>query len=296
MATYSAGTFTLPMFSFNGSDSKSGEFTLPMFVIAGECGAEGSFDIPIFSFSGDTVHSGLSGQFVLPIPVMVGTTFANKLCSGTFRLPQFIFAGGSNPRISGVFTLPMFIFSSLAPGHGAGQFDLPIFRMYGFGRSIPPSRVYRGIVMNLSNQAMSTYSGFNFNSLACWQGNYYGINDTGIFRLGGDKDNLTRNIQSKMKFAPMNFGDGNIKHIRDMWITFRSDGHLQVTFSADENEDTTSISQTELVADAIREEKLKCGRGLKGRFFTVIIENMSGADFDIEQISILVDSIKRKLR
>ena len=296
MATHSSGVFTLPMFVFNGSESKSGIFTLPMFTMFGRMGGEGAFEIPIFQLSGEISHLGVWGNFRLPVPVMVGTTVANKLCSGTFRLPQFIFAGGSNPRISGVFTLPMFIFSNLAPGHSAGQFDLPIFRMYGFGRSIPPSPLYRGIVMNLSNQAMSTYSGFNFNSLACWQGSYYGINDIGIFKLGGDKDNLTRNIQSKMKFAPMNFGDGNIKHIRDMWITFRSDGHLQVTFSADEDEDTTSISQTDLVADAIREEKIKCGRGLKGRFFTIVIENMSGANFDIEQISILVDSIKRKLR
>ena len=296
MASHSAGTFSLPMFIIDGSDTKSGEFTLPMFVMAGEFGAEGSFEIPMFGFSGVEVRQGLSGSFVLPKLVMVGTTVANRLCSGTFTLPQFVFAGGSNPRISGVFTLPMFIFRDLAPGHSTGEFELPMFAMYGFGRQVPPSLVYRGIVMNLSNQAMSTYSGFNFNSLVRYGGSYYGINNQGIFRLGGDKDNLTRYIPSKMKIAPTNFGDGNLKYMRDLWITFRSDGHLQVTFAADEDESNTSVGQTQLVADSIREEKVKCGRGLKGRFFTIIIENMSGANFDIEQISLLVDSIKRRLR
>jgi len=267
-----------------------------MFVMAGRCGAEGSFEIPMFELSGTIARTGLSGEFVLPMPIMTGTTIASRICSGTFTLPQFVFTGGSNPRISGVFTLPMFIFSSLAPGHSTGEFVLPMFAMYGFGRQILPARIYRGVVMNLSNQAMSTYSGFNFNSITYHDGSYYGINDQGIFKLGGDRDNLTRYIPSKMKFAPMNLGDGNTMYIRDVWITFRSDGHLQITFAADENEDNTSVGHTQLVADNIREEKIKCGRGLKGRFFTVIIENMSGANFDIEQLSILVDIIKRRLR
>ena len=297
MATHSTGVFTLPMFSFVGSDSKVGEFTIPMFTMSGACGSGGGpFEIPMFSFTGEIVTRGLRGTFILPVPIMAGTTKANMLSSGIFRLPQFIFQGGFTNRLSGTFTLPMFIFSSLAPGHSAGSFTLPMFSMYGFGRESPISKLYRAIVMNINNQAISTYSGFNFKCLASFNNSYYGISDQGICKLGGNKDSISKNINARMKTSSMNLGDDFIKYIRDAWVTFRSDGHLQVTFSTDEDEGITSVSQTEVVSEKIMEEKLKCGRGLRGRFHTVLVENVSGSDFDIEQLSILVDAIKRKVR
>ena len=46
----------------------------------------------------------------------------------------------------------------------------------------------------------------------------------------------------------------------------------------------------------ITEERLKVPRGLRGRFFTIEGENIAGVDFDIDSLSMLVESIKRKVR
>jgi len=149
--------------------------------------------------------------------------------------------------------------------------------------------------MNLFNQAISTYSNFNFNSIACFNGTYFGATDTGIYPLGGDTDNGS-DIDSKIKTGSMDFGDTLIKYIRDVWITHRADGYLKLKIFVDEDTTTTVEKQTSIVSDEVREERIKPPRGLKGRFYTVELQNIGGADFDIDSLNLLVESIQRKIR
>ena len=145
------------------------------------------------------------------------------------------------------------------------------------------------------NQAISTYSNYNFNSIACFNGTYLGATDTGIYPLTGDTDNGT-DIDASIKTGSMNFGDTIIKYARDVWITFRSDGNLTLSIFVDEDTTTTIQKQTTIVSDTIIEERLKPPRGLRGRFYTVELKNLSGADFDIDSLNMLVESIHRKVR
>jgi len=149
--------------------------------------------------------------------------------------------------------------------------------------------------MNLFNQAISTYSNFNFNSIACFNGVYLGATDTGIYTLGGDKDNGTE-IDSKIKTGSMEFGESVLKYARDIWITHRTDGYLKLKLSVDEDATTNIEKQTSIVNDEIREERIKPPRGLRGRFYTMELNNFSGADFDIDSMSILVESVKGNIR
>ena len=149
--------------------------------------------------------------------------------------------------------------------------------------------------MNLANQAISTYSNYNFNSIVCFNGTYFGATDTGIYPLGGDTDNGTY-IDSSIKTGSMDFGDTTIKYARDVWITFRSDGNLTLVIFVDEDTTTTIQKQTTIVSDTIIEERLKLPRGLRGRFYTVELNNLSGADFDIDSLNLLVESVRRKVR
>ena len=291
------GVFQLPIPIINGADAPTGIFTVPMFVVEGAGYSLGEpFVIPIPVLTGTGSAPESTGIFRIPTVSVTAHGYAGYLGTGTFNLPMLSVSGGRGYRGTGTFVLPQFILFDIVPLHGIGSFAIPVPIFEGIGSLASISKIYRGIVMNISNQAISTYSGFNFNSLAHFNDEYYGANDQGIFRLGGNKDNLTRDILAKIKTGAMNLGDSVLKYVRDVWLTYRTDGHLQMTFLVDEDEDITSVSQTEYVADKIREERLKCGRGLRGRFYTIVIENMSGADFDIEQISILVDAARRRVR
>jgi hypothetical protein len=291
------GVFQLPIPILSGADAPTGLFTIPMVVIEGSGYSLGEpFVIPVPILTGTGSAPETAGLYRIPIISITSHGYAGVLGVGTFNLPMLSVSGGHGYRGSGTFTLPQLVFFDFAPFHGVGNFVLPIPVYAGIGNLVPISKIYRGIVMNISNQAISTYSGFNFDSLAYFNEHYYGNNEHGIFRLGGNKDNLTRDILAKIKTGAMNFGDSVLKYIRDVWLTYRSDGHIRMTFLVDEDEDITSVSETEYVADNIREERLKCGRGLRGRFYTIVLENMSGADFDIEQLSILVDAARRRVR
>jgi hypothetical protein len=161
--------------------------------------------------------------------------------------------------------------------------------------SVEPTGTHKGIVMNLLNQAISTYSNFNFNSIACFNGTYLGATDTGIYPLGGNKDNGS-DINSRIKTGSMDFGDTIIKYARDVWITHRTDGYLTLVIYVNEDTKTTIEKQTKIVSNEMKEERIKPPRGLRGRFYTVELKNLSGADFDIDSLGMLVESIKRKVR
>jgi hypothetical protein len=197
---------------------------------------------------------------------------------------------------SGVFTLPQFILFDVGLGHGLGLFQLPLSFQTGFGRLVPVSKVYKGVVMNITNEAITTYSNYPFNSLLYFDGKYFGTNENGIYVLGGETDNGMR-IQSKIKTGPLNFGNHFIKILRNVWLTYRSDGHLMLVLLVDEDEDhPAECDPTQIVGQKIHEERVKSPRGLRGRYYTLELKNLSGADFDLDSLSLVVDAIRRKVR
>ena len=271
------GLITLPLPSVEGSGYITSDFTLPIPVVTGTAEYRTAFaDLSLPTYS--VIATGLvgvlgSGSFVLPIPLINVVRGINGI--GSIILPI--------PRVNEV------------GNWGAGYIVIPTPWPYGEGRSIPVSRVYRGVVMNLSNQAITTYSNFPFSSIAYFNGKFIGANDEGLYLLDGSLDKTMR-INSKLKTGVLNLGDNFIKHIRNAWLTFRSDGHLALVVYVDEDADNPVEIQTELVGAEIQEERLKIPRGLRGRYYTIELKNLSGADFDIDQLSLVVESIRRKVR
>jgi len=142
--------------------------------------------------------------------------------------------------------------------------------------------------MNLVNQVISTYSEYPFNSLAYFNGKYLGATDTGIHVLSGDTD-AGGSINSTIKTGPMDFGIKQTKWIRDVWLTYRTDGNLALIFSTDEDTTTEVQRNTAVISEELQEEKIKVPRGLKGRYYTIELKNLAGADFDLDKMEIMVD-------
>lgn len=184
----------------------------------------------------------------------------------------------------------------VAPLESYGTFAFPHEEFEGYAEVTTTTDIYRGIVINLLNQAISTYSNYPFNSLAYFNGKYLGATDIGIYSLSGSHDK-GRNINSKIKTGPMDFGKKQVKYIRDVWLTHRTDGHLTLVFSVDEDNSTEVERQTVLVnPNELQEEKVKVPRGLKGRYYTIELKNLSGADFDIDALEVMVDVLGGKKR
>jgi hypothetical protein len=294
------GVFQLPIPIINGADEPTGLYAIPMLVVEGSGYALGSvFELPQLEVTGTGAAPLSTGLFHVPVPVVTSVGYAGILGTGRVTLPVPVMTGGYGYRGSGTFVLPVFEVSTITPLHAVGEFVLPSFGYSGYGRGIPIQKIYRGIVANLLNEATTTYSGYPFNSIAYFDGHYLGANETGLYVLEGDKDNGIH-ILSRLKSGSTDFGDNFLKRVLNIWLTHRTDGHLKLTVCTDEenpdSEADFSEDSTQIVNTKIHEERLKAGRGLKGRFYTFELMNISGADFDIDSLSILIEAIRRRIR
>ena len=91
----------------------------------------------------------------------------------------------------------------------------------------------------------------------------------------------------------MDFGSKQTKYIRDVWLTYRTDDHLALVFSVDEDASTEVQRDTVQTSEELQEEKIKVPRGLKGRYWTIELKNLLGADFDIDKLEVMVDVLKK---
>lgn len=256
---------------------------------------EGQFDFPLVQSTGTSLTSSSSGRFDFPTLILSGASPTTTRSNGQMVFPLLVFTGGSHTGSSGIFVFPMIRMSDSIPDHSVGEFEFPLVAFSGYGRLLPVSREFRGIIMNLVNQAISTRSHFPFNSLAKHKGKYYGATAEGIYLLEGMDDNGIP-INAHLKTGSMDFGESLIKYARDVWITHRTDGHLALIIQVDEDAKSIIEKDTQVVSDEIREERLKPPRGLRGRFYTIELRNILGANFDIDTIGVLVESEKRKIR
>lgn len=270
-----------------------GSFTIPRLKMVGADASTGSvFTIPLVTFTGTGGVYGAYGTFNIPLITSTVTGSIGEVGSGTFTIPIIELSGNYYSHGTGTFNIPLLVIASSI----SEVFNVPVPILYGTGSLSSLTKTYQGIVMNIANKAISTYQNFNFNSLVHFNGKYFGANSDGIHLLGGRYD-TGQQIQSKIKIGPLNFGNTLVKYIRDIWLTYRSDGHLCMVIYVDEDQDNLSDEiKTQVAIDRIHEEKLPAPKGMRGRYYTIELTNKSGADFDIDSINFLVDAIQRKKR
>jgi hypothetical protein len=81
-----------------------------------------------------------------------------------------------------------------------------------------------------------------------------------------------------------------VKRLRDAWIVARK-GLMTFKVTADEDNEFTYNADVENLK--IHEERVKVGRGIKGRCFSFTLANVAGSDFDIDSVRILTEIIRR---
>lgn len=144
-------------------------------------------------------------------------------------------------------------------------------------------------VVNIKNKAVTEYANYPFNSFCLFNGKYFGAKGDGIFELTGADDNGTP-INGSFTLPTIDAGKGQQRIPRDAWIAGRK-GLME--FKAINDEGTGYTYSTNVADVKAHEERVKIGRGIKGRFFSFVLTNISGNAFDISVIRILVERLKR---
>ena len=146
-------------------------------------------------------------------------------------------------------------------------------------------------VVNMETGASSQYEQYGYNSYFERDGVYYGIAGNGIYKLEGD-DDIGNPIQSLADFGRHNFGIDQKKSITDVYLGVASSGKLYLKTVADGVEYTYQMrsSTTDLANN-----RVDIGKGLRGNYWSLVMENPDGYSHDLESIHFEPIPLSRKI-
>lgn len=287
------GVYELTVLQVNAPYS-IGDFQSPIPNITGSGYVTGAVELTVLTIEATGTRRHWGAELKLSELAITGSGRLHPIANSDITLPLLSVLGGRGVQGRSALSLPILLINEVTP-MGFGSYDLPLILLEGSGRAIPVTEIFKGIVTNLSNEAISTYSNFPFNSLAYFNKNYMGATSTGIHVLGGDTDNGMY-IISKAKTGPQDFGEAFIKRLRETWLSYRSDGYIYLVVWVDEK-DTGYERRTEIPGgELIHKERIKLPRGIKGTYYAFEMRNANGSDFDIAGLHVMVEAITRRSR
>lgn len=157
--------------------------------------------------------------------------------------------------------------------------------------------VNRRIQDGLPVAGVVEYQNFPFNSFTKWDGAYYGASEHGIFELTGDTDNGDE-IAAWVRSAISNFGTGRAKRMPAAYIGYTSSGTMVLkvvtTTGGTKSEDWYTLR--EKPAAAMRDGRIKVGRGLSSVYWAWELHNVDGADFALDAIELMPLLLDRRIK
>ena len=220
----------------------------------------------------------------------------------TMPMPELQMTGSAEPydfedfseifgSLSLQFKPPSLLMTGFVEARGSLLLSMPAPALIMTGDQFFAARYIKGLVMNMSHFAVTDYIGYDFNSLAHFNGKFLGGNGQGIFSFGGNKDNGL-NINARAKMPILDSFRDVMKKARDAWLTCRTDGQMMlvVYFGQEDYDDIFEETGREL------ELRGKLPKGIKERFIAFEIRNVDGSDFDNNNLRFTTDTVQGRNR
>lgn len=256
----------------------------------------GAWEFPFFSIEG-TAETRLefTGGWQFPMFAAAGEWIAGSSYSGSFRFPMFEMEGTylAGSAFSGAWELPMFSsIGTFGSYQYQGTWEFPMFFMAGVTQS-DIEQTYRGWPVNLKNMGLTEYTNFNFNSMTKFNGEYLAAGATGLMALSGEDDRGTA-IDARIRLGLTDFGIEQLKRLEEAFVTYRSEGDLVFRVIIDGGQ-TYEYSLTATGNLGMATNRAKIGKAIKSNFWCIEIENINGAAFDLQDITLHPVVLARKI-
>lgn len=187
---------------------------------------------------------------------------------------------------------PSLLMTGFIEARGSLLLSMPVPALIMTGDQFFAARYIKGLVMNMSHFAVTDYIGYDFNSVAYFNGKFLGGNSQGIFSFGGNKDNGTK-INARAKMPILDSFQDVIKKARDAWLTCRTDGQMMLVVHFEEGDPYEDVFEKTGRALELRG---KLPKGIKERFIAFEIRNVDGSDFDNNNLRFTTDTVRGKIR
>jgi hypothetical protein len=156
--------------------------------------------------------------------------------------------------------------------------------------------------MNTNTKGATKYTNFPFNSfmrIGGENGVQCGVTDTGLYRMEG-ADDAGVPIAAKLRLGMSSMGTRAQKRMASAYLGYTASGDLRVkAVVADEVTGDRTAHSYRLHArgaSSMREGRVPIGKGLQSPYWDFVVENVDGADFELDVIEILPIYLERRVR
>lgn len=158
---------------------------------------------------------------------------------------------------------------------------------------------YVAWAINTESKGLSRYTQYPFNSFMRVGGKYYGASDTGVHRLEG-ADDAGEPIAAKLRLGMSSLGSRVMKRSPTMYAGYSASGDLLLKVITAHPEtaerEAHCYRMVATAAGSVREGRVPIGQGLKSVYFDYELENINGADFEIDVLELRPLMLERRVR
>lgn len=267
----------ITLFSYEVNDSV-GDCTSPIFTIASE-GVSGSNSV---------------GDIDMPFFSLTSVSYIGEYNQGLCISPIFTLFSEIRNRASLSNPLPMLVLSAFSHGVYESFADLTLPLIDTAGITIFEEYLNkRCFVLNLRNKSLTEYANFNFNSFCTFNGNKLAAGTSGIMILNGS-DDAGHSIDIAVDMGNDDFGSPQLKRIHEVYFAGVGSGSHLIEVSSDG--DASTGYEFDLDVDTPKTTKIHTGKGRIGRFWNLVVRNISGSDMTLRQLLVNPDIFVKKVR
>ena len=214
--------------------------------------------------------------------------FSRQLRFLTHDMQGLTGAAGTLDRVTEELTRG---FGGYSPAIGQAARTLRLFqRVMGGSTAVSDPIV---LSMNTERQALTQYSNYAFNSFAKFNGVFLGASDAGVFELNGADDAGT-GISAIARTGTTTFGTSHQKRVDRAYIGYRADGELRLRVITNETV-AHDYAVNYRAISGIHGARVPIGKGLKSRYWQFELQNVGGADFEVDEIEIKPIVLRRRI-
>jgi len=271
----------------------------PVLAASGGVGSVGSAVLsayaPSLVASGITQTVGsLSLSALSPTVSISGVTGATGGIAATLQGLSLAASGVTGTVGTASLVLPIFSLECSASHQAIGSIvlEFPALQLTASGVTATTGTSL-AFAMHLETQALTQYTNYGLNSMACFNGVYLGATDAGIFALTGATDAGTA-IAAVARVGMSDFGTSKIKGIDRTYVGIKSTGEMELRVITDEGT-TRRYRLAPTTKTGLHGNSVDVGRGVKSRYWQFEIANSNGADFKLDMIEVKPTIMGRRI-
>lgn len=145
----------------------------------------------------------------------------------------------------------------------------------------PYADEFPGWAVNMETNAATRYLGLAANSITQFMGRTFVANAAGVYEIGADTD-AGQPINASIQFPTTDYGESREKRMEVAYIGLKTQGRMRLKVTVNDKKPYYyAILPTSKTPKGAR---IPIGKGLHGRYWTSRLDNVSGADFELESI------------